>query len=85
MQEIQIHSQQTSTRNKQMPARSTRMGDQRKDHIDPGGPHQGNHPKQLQTHNLPIDGVEIINSTSCGFPPEEQKGYDLEVLESYFT
>ena len=42
------------------------MDDERKDHIDPDGPPQGNHPKQLQTHNLPIDDVENINSTNKG-------------------
>ena len=42
------------------------MDDQRKDHIDPEGPNQGNHPKQLQTHKMPTDDVENINSTSKG-------------------
>ena len=42
------------------------MDDQRKDHIDPKGPKQRNSPKQLQTHNLPIDHVENINSTNKG-------------------
>ena len=61
-----IHSQQTSTRNEQMPTRSTHtwMDDLRKDHLDPKGPKQSNHPKQLQTHNLPIGDVENINSTT---------------------
>ena len=49
-----------------MPTNSTRtrMDDQRKDHIDPKGPKQSNHPKQSQTHNLPTDDVENINSTN---------------------
>ena len=62
------HSRQTSTRNEQMPTRSTRtrMGDQRKDHIDPEGPPKESRPKQLQTYNLPTDDVENINSTNKG-------------------
>ena len=40
------------------------MDDQRKDHIDIKGPKQRNRPKQLQTHNLPSDDVENINSTN---------------------
>ena len=40
------------------------MDDQRKNHIDPKGPKQRNRPKQLQTHNLPTDDVENINSTN---------------------
>ena len=37
VQEIHLHTRQTSTRNGQMPTRRarTRMDDQRKDHIDP--------------------------------------------------
>ena len=64
VQEIHLHSRQTSTRNEQTPTRSTRtqMDDQRKDHIDPEGPTQRNHLKQLQTHNLLTDDVETINS-----------------------
>ena len=42
------------------------MDDQRKDHIAPEGPTQGNHPKQLQTHNLLTDDVENINCTNKG-------------------
>ena len=42
------------------------MDDQRKGHIDPEGPTQGNCPKQLQTHNLPTDNVENINNTNNG-------------------
>ena len=42
VQEIHLHSRQTSTRNERMPTRSThtRMDDQRKDHIDPELPNQ---------------------------------------------
>ena len=68
-----------------MPTRMTRtrMDDQRKDLIDPKGPKPTNRPKQLQTHNLPTDDVEDINSTNKGrdllranMPKtEEQKGY----------
>ena len=49
-----------------MPTWSTRTGmdDQRKDHIDPKGPKQRNFSEQLQTHNLPTDDVENINSTN---------------------
>ena len=49
VQGIHLHSRHTSTRNEQMLTRSTRtrMDDQRKDHIDPIGPKQGNCPKQL--------------------------------------
>ena len=52
VQEIRLHSRQTSIRNEQMPTRSTRtrMDDSRKDHIDPEGAPQGNRPKQLQIH-----------------------------------
>ena len=42
------------------------MDDQRKDHIDPIGPKQRNRPKQIQTHNLPTNDVEKINSTNKG-------------------
>ena len=38
----------------------------KKDHIDPKGPTQGNRPHQLQTHNLPTDNMENINSTNKG-------------------
>ena len=57
---------QTSTRNEQMPTWSTHtwMDDQRKGQIDPKGPKQRNCSKQLQTHNLPTDDVEHINSTN---------------------
>ena len=62
--EIHLHSRQISTRNEQMPIRSTHilMDDQRKDHIDPEGPTQRYRPKQLQTHNLPTDDVEILTA-----------------------
>ena len=68
IQEIHLHSRQTSTRNEQIPTKSTRtrMDDQRKYHIDPKGPKQSNCPKQLQTHNLPTDDVENINSSNKG-------------------
>ena len=42
------------------------MDDQRKDHIYPKGPKQRNHPKQLQTHNVPTADVENINKTNKG-------------------
>ena len=42
------------------------MDDQRKDHIDQEGPRQEMRPKQLQTHNLPTDDAENINSTNSG-------------------
>ena len=68
VQEIHLHWWQTSTRNGQMPTRSTctQMEDERKDHIDPEGPNQRNCPKQLQTLNLPTDDVENINSSNKG-------------------
>ena len=44
----------------------TRMDDPRKDHIDPKGLMQRNHPKQLQTHNLITNDVENIDSTNKG-------------------
>ena len=49
-----------------MPTRSpsTRLDDQRKDHINPEGAYEGNHPKQLQTHNLPT--LENINNINKG-------------------
>ena len=66
VQEILRHSRQTSTRNEQMPTRSTitGMNDQRKDHIEAKGLKQRNRPNQLQTYNLPSDDEEIINSTN---------------------
>ena len=68
VQEIYLHSQQTSNRNEQMPTRSThtQMDDQRKDNIDTKGSKQRDRPKQLQTHNLSTDNVENINSTNKG-------------------
>ena len=65
VQEIHLHSRQTSTRNEQMPINSTRtrIDDQRKDHTDSK---QRNRPKQLQTHNVLTDDVENINSTYKG-------------------
>ena len=42
------------------------MDDQRKDQIDPEGPIQRNHPKQIQIHDLPTDDVENINSKNKG-------------------
>ena len=60
------------------------MDDQRKDYINPKGPKQRNYSKQLQTHNLPTNDVEIFNSTNKGKDqllakkprlfPNEQKG-----------
>ncbi len=51
-----------------MPTKSTctRMDDQKKDNIDIKAPKQRNNPKQLQTHNLPANDVENINSTNKG-------------------
>ena len=40
------------------------MDAQRKDYIDPKGPNQRNHPKQLQTHNVPTYDVENTNGTN---------------------
>ena len=47
-----------------MPTNSTRtwVDDQRKDHIDTKGPKQRNHPKQLQTHNLPTKMWKILTA-----------------------
>ena len=42
------------------------MDDQRKGHIDPQGPYQRNHTKQLQIHNLHTKDLENINSKSKG-------------------
>ena len=86
VQEIHLHSRQINTQNERMPTRSTRTrsDDQRKDHIDLAGTPQRNRPKQLQSHNLPTDDMENINSTNKGRDlllayklrifPEEQKG-----------
>ena len=77
IQEIHHHSGQTTIRNEQIPSKSirTRIDDQRKDHIDPKGPKQKNHPKQLQTHNLPTDDVEkkLTAQISLRLFPKEQK------------
>ena len=87
VQEIHLHSRQTTNKNEQMPTKSTRtrMDDQRKDHIDPEVLPQRKHLKQLQTHNTTTHDEENINSkireeiyyslTSCGLFPEEQKGW----------
>ena len=97
IQEIHVYSRQTSTRNEQMPTRSTltRMNNQSKDHIDPKEPKQKNCPKQLQTHNLPIDDVENINSTNkgrdlvlttdCSLRKRKDAAKDPEAPQSYFT
>ena len=68
VQEIHLHSRQRSSRNEQMPTKTTltRMDEQRKDHIDSKRPKQRNRPKQLQTHNLPTDDMENIYSTNKG-------------------
>ena len=42
------------------------MDDQRNDNIDTKGPKQRNCPKQLQTHNVPTNDMENINSTNKG-------------------
>ena len=52
------------------------MDDQRKDHIDPEGPRQENRRRQLQTHNLPTDDVENINS---------KKGLDLQLANKKWS
>ena len=68
VQEIHLHSRQTSTWNERMPTRriSTWMDDQRKDHIDTKGPKQKNCSKQLHTDKLPTKDVENTNSTNKG-------------------
>ena len=43
---------------------STRIDDQKKNHIEPERPPQNNRPKQLQTHYVPTDDVENNNSTN---------------------
>ena len=77
---------QTTTQNEQMSTRNTRtrMDDQRKDHTDTKRPPKRNHPKQLQTNNVPTYDVENTNSTNKGRElllanksqifPGEQKG-----------
>ena len=44
--------------------RKDHIDDQRKDHIDPKETKQMKRPNQLQTHNLPTDFMENINSTN---------------------
>ena len=68
VQEIHLHSRQTSTRNEQRLTRhaSIWLDDQRKDYINPKGPKQRNCSKQLQTHNLLTNDVENTNSTNKG-------------------
>ena len=68
VQEIHLHSRQTSTRNEQIPTKRkrTRMEDQREDNIDPEVSNQRNQSEQLLTHYLPTDDVENINSTNKG-------------------
>ena len=55
VQEIHLHSRQTSSRSEQMPPRSThtRIDDQKKDYIDTKRRKQMNRSKQRQTYNLP--------------------------------
>ena len=54
-----LHSRKTSTRNEQMPTRSTRtrMDDQRKDHINPKGPKQK---KNAPNNHRPINCLPMI-------------------------
>ena len=68
VQEIHLHSRNTSTRKEQMPTRraSTWVDDKRKGYINLKGPNQKNCSKQLQTHNLPTNDVENTNSTNKG-------------------
>ena len=42
------------------------MDDQRKDYINPKGPKQSNCSKQWQTHNMPTNDMENIDSTNKG-------------------
>ena len=68
VQEIHLHSGQTSTRDEQMLTKraSTWMDDQRKDYISPKGTKQRNCSKQLPTDNLPNNDVENTNNTNKG-------------------
>ena len=88
VQEIHLHSRQTSTRNEQMPTRNTNtwLDDQRKDYINPNESEQKNCSKQLQTDNLPTNDVlKILTAqirekiyyslTSRGLFPDGQKGF----------
>ena len=63
-------------------------------HIDIKGPKQKNRSKQLQTHNLPIDDVENINSTNkrrdlqaadSSLRNRKDAAKDPEAQQSYFT
>ena len=51
-----------------MPPRNTRtrMDEQSKYHFDPKRLKQSNRSKQLQTHNMPTDDVQNINSINKG-------------------
>ena len=86
VKKIHPYSRQTSTRNEQMPTRSThtRMDEQRKNHIGPERPLQRNRHKQQETINLPmmwkilttqIREEIYFSLTSCGLLSEEQKGF----------
>ena len=71
------------------------MDNPRKDHIDPKGPKERNCPKQLQTHNLPTDHVENINSINkgrdllqavdCSLRNRKDATKDPKAQQSYFT
>ena len=76
----------------------TRIDDQKKDHIDPKGPPQGSHLKQLLIHNLPTNDVENINRTNkwrdllLAIKPQifflkngKDATKDPEAQQSYFT
>ena len=67
-EQIPLQSQKTNTRNEQKHTKNTRirMDDKRKDEIYPKGTMKMIRPKQLQTHNLPTDDVENINSANNG-------------------
>ena len=86
VQEIHLHSWQTSTQNEQLPTRRThtRMDDQKKDHIDPERPSQSNCPKKLQTHNLHTYDMENNNCTNKGrdlLLANYQKTWKVELTE----
>ena len=86
VQEIHLHSRQTSTRNEQMLTRraSTWMDDQKKDYINPKGPKQRN----CSNNYRPITCLPMMRKiriaqirekiyyslTSHGMFPDEQKG-----------
>ena len=63
---IPIHDRLAIEMNRCLRSTSNKINDQRKDHIDPKGHKQRNCSKRLQTHNLPTDDVEKINSTKKG-------------------